>query len=418
MYSNESLVNNTTSVRHDDHDKDTNEEESTITAKVITMVVLFIASLFLSILPFLLNKWFKWNDSSKKSTSGLVMSILLAFGGGVLLYTTFMHLLPEVNENIIYLQESNILPSVNFHLGELLMCIGFFTMYLVEEIIHSYLHKHNKVYSSNLNNKCTVNMPICDKSEHANQTQISKNEFIENITDIPAGNHHHGGHSHLTKASPDEDIIVSTLRGFLIILALSVHELFEGLAVGLESSTTNVWYLFGAVAAHKLVLAFCVGMELLVIKTRLLLALFYVFTFAAVSPIGIGIGILLSETSSTNSSMISSTILQGLASGTLLYVVFFEILLKDRKGLIMYAAVVIGFAIMFGFSFLCKSDYIYFIFYLLIYHLVRISFDIHKYTFFEYSRFIPRRNNLTKPDIFMKKDFIYWVILKVFSDFC
>lgn len=51
------------------------------------------------------------------------------------------------------------------------------------------------------------------------------------------------GHSHLPSQMMDEhdDFVISSLRGLLIVLGLSVHELFEGLAIGLESSTSYVW---------------------------------------------------------------------------------------------------------------------------------------------------------------------------------
>ena len=35
-----------------------------------------------------------------------------------------------------------------------------------------------------------------------------------------------------------------SMRDFLTVLALSFHSIFEGLAVGLESSVENVWKLF------------------------------------------------------------------------------------------------------------------------------------------------------------------------------
>ena len=56
-------------------------------------------------------------------------------------------------------------------------------------------------------------------------------------------------------------------------------------------------------------------------------------TFALISPIGAGIGIALSETVESEASLQSSlvTILQGLATGTLLYVVFFEVIEKERQ---------------------------------------------------------------------------------------
>lgn len=58
----------------------------------------------------------------------------------------------------------------------------------------------------------------------------------------------------------------------------------------------------------------------------------YVSTFALISPLGVGVGIALSETVESEASLQNSlvTILQGLATGTLLYVVFFEVIEKER----------------------------------------------------------------------------------------
>ena len=62
------------------------------------------------------------------------------------------------------------------------------------------------------------------------------------------------------------------------------------------------------------------------------LIVIYVSTFALISPIGSGIGIALSESIQSEASLQNSlvTVLQGLATGTLLYVVFFEVIEKER----------------------------------------------------------------------------------------
>jgi zinc transporter 1/2/3 len=139
---------------------------------------------------------------------------------------------------------------------------------------------------------------------------------------------------------------MKTIRGLFVVLALSVHELFEGLAVGLESSSKNVWYMFGAVSAHKLVIAFCIGVELVTSGMKNCMVITYVLIFAVVSPIGIGIGIVVS-TGGKEITELPSVLLQGLASGTLLYVVFFEILSSERKsGLQQFFSVLVGFSIM------------------------------------------------------------------------
>ena len=51
-------------------------------------------------------------------------------------------------------------------------------------------------------------------------------------------------------------------RDFFTVLALSFHAVFEGLAVGLEESTADVWTMFGAIATHKFIITFCVRFDL------------------------------------------------------------------------------------------------------------------------------------------------------------
>lgn len=90
-------------------------------------------------------------------------------------------------------------------------------------------------------------------------------------------------------------------------------------------------------------------------RTRTSLGVFYVFLFAIVSPMGIGLGILISSGNGSATFEVASVILQGLASGTLLYVIFFEILSKHRSGsMTQYLAVLIGFFLMFGLKFIGK----------------------------------------------------------------
>ena len=59
----------------------------------------------------------------------------------------------------------------------------------------------------------------------------------------------------------------------------------------------------------------------------------YVSTFALISPVGAIIGITISETVPDEASLHNSAVivLQALACGTLLYVVFFEIIEKERQ---------------------------------------------------------------------------------------
>lgn len=220
-------------------------------------------------------------------------------------------------------------------------------MYLVEELVHTYLDHRRKGNLETLRRTLSVRRGESDKtSEELPKSANGQKLAGPNDYDHGHGEHHH--HSHVDHSHVVfEDTVVSSIRGLLIVLALSVHELFEGLAVGLESSTSNVWLMFGAVSAHKLVIAFCIGVELVYSGTKTVLSVIYIFTFAVVSPLGIGIGIAVTENTDTETSLVS-VILQGFACGTLLYVVFFEVLQGDRKiGLKSWLAVLAGFAVMF-----------------------------------------------------------------------
>ncbi|XP_076387051.1 zinc transporter ZIP1-like isoform X1 [Megachile rotundata] len=327
---------------HDEEEHHDEEQEmhDVLVAKGVTMVILCVVSTCMGIIPMQVAKCLKWKTSGVGNPrSTMVVSLLLGFGGGVLFCTTFLHLLPEVKEGVQHLIEEQKLPQLSFSLAETLTCAGFFLMYLVEESVHSHLRKKEN-----------------QKDEYSKKdVSRSTNELVENGQTLPnCGNghsHYSGhGHSHHLPVIMDEkdDFVISSLRGLLIILGLSVHELFEGLAIGLESSASYVWYMFAAVAAHKFVIAFCIGVELLALNTRTYLSVIYVCTFAVVSPLGIGIGMLLVGGESAAANGILPVLLQGLASGTLLYVVFFEILQEHRTGLKQYLSILVGFIVMFG----------------------------------------------------------------------
>ncbi|XP_058117187.1 zinc transporter ZIP1-like [Anopheles ziemanni] len=366
---------------HDDGDDDT-----PTVAKVTSMVVLFSVSMVCGLVPFKLVRWFNLNPASPSGGTHLfLIRLLLSFGGGALLSTTFLHLLPEINHSIEELVATGALPApedLPFPLGEFLLTSGFFMIYLTEELVHCWMHRR----SANARARA--------------RKQTTSDEKGGTMMVEPAKHDHSHGHSHLpiggnvTAVYPVTDIdgtpavpqpnsnatpppapanVNGPLRGLLIVLALSIHELFEGLAVGLERSPSAVWLLFGAVASHKFVIAFCVAFELLVASVRFRIAVAYIFVYSVVSPIGIGIGIALSSVNDDTSQTIEvvSVILQGLASGTLIYVIFFEILAKDAghshgsggsgngadddhpttsatHGLWQFFAVLVGFGLLLG----------------------------------------------------------------------
>lgn len=265
------------------------DNKDLIVAKIVAMSVLGLSSFLLGILPIKLTK-----IMSIKSVNGdknLLVSLLLCFGGGVLLFTTFIHLQPEVREIFASLEEQDYIPHIGkgIPLSEFVFCLGFFFVYFIEELVHVCLDRkiHNNALHRSLSvRRCSqkeMSIPrvTLTKFDDGNISYISTSnkDLLNSQTTVNSEKHPHD-HHHI------DETIKNSLGGFLAVLALSFHAVFEGLAVGLESSVEKVWYLFAAIATHKLVIGFCVGFELVTSKTKTLLVFLYIGTFAIVTPLG------------------------------------------------------------------------------------------------------------------------------------
>ncbi|XP_060877960.1 zinc transporter ZIP3-like [Metopolophium dirhodum] len=390
-----------------------------IVAKTFAMLVLGLGSFVLGVVPLKLTKWWRMNPAAAppshqtgghshggdSATGSPAVSLLLCFGGGVLLFTTLLHLQPEVREGVGRLQKSGQLPNGQGteHLGDLIFCAGFFMVFIVDEIVHSVLDRcaaghvdrssaEEVLHRSMSLRRRTMSIPRASlagsggspssvPSVTGGMSVASNKELLQN--DVPCKPHdkryrpaawESGGtapsstrFAHHQQRVGDNDTEKQmklesgggpggvdgghSFRGLFAVLALSFHEVFEGLAIGLEERVDNMWYLFIAVATHKLVIAFCIGLELAWSKTRRPVLVMYVATFAVVTPVGIIIGMVLVQCG-TGGTVDGSpgrvaVILQGLAAGTLLYVVFFEVLARHKQSGFLHLL-----SIMFGFSIL------------------------------------------------------------------
>nr|XP_017003809.2 zinc transporter ZIP1 [Drosophila takahashii] len=326
------------------------DHHALLVAKIVAMVVLVVITVLCGSLPYILDRCFGWTKQSPEETrSSAVVRCLLFFGGGVLICTTFLHMLPEVIEVVEALQQCGFLAPTPFALPEMLLCTGFFLMYALDELMTNVVRRHQR----KLSRKESVASLAFERGRSIRHSVLFKPQpkevsepepEVKELEHEPEAPRDHHGHSHMPVPSGEG----SSARGLGIILALSLHELFEGMAIGLEGTVSTVWFMFGAVAAHKLVLAFCVGMELLVARTRSSLAILYLVTFSIVTPIGIGVGLGISQQVAAGQPSLPSGVLQGIACGTLLYVVFFEILTESHAGWRALVAAVAGFALMFG----------------------------------------------------------------------
>ena len=100
----------------------------------------------------------------------------------------------------------------------------------------------------------------------------------------------------------------------------------SGLAIGLQQDLGSLINLFLAVIAHKGVMAFSLGLTLAQANLQTKRFVMSSLVFSSASPIGMAIGIGLSDLEKSLSVAIANATLQGIAGGTFIYITFFEIL--------------------------------------------------------------------------------------------
>ncbi|KAJ8882486.1 hypothetical protein PR048_014297 [Dryococelus australis] len=430
------------------------------------------------------------NDRWKIEAS---ISYFLCFGGGVLIATSFIHIIPEVQEaiEVIKAKDDSIIPKDSeFPWGELCICIGFFLVYLLEEVVHRVFdtpgHDDGKdivkpkdvapmgktvgkivpttqswwrsclsddenlpllvvnlghpkpsrntlphIYISpnsiaqfvrnipdgvnaGINGRgkrenpekirrpvaSSATIPTCENSGvtrprvepgsprssasccgvnvvlacswsqvHLLVSSFSIDKLAKETPQVlpPVGggeegsHHHHHHHHHCTvheqqkEPPPPEphDDGAGSLRGLLMVVALSFHSVFEGLALGLQPTTRDTWYLFGAVAVHTCALLTCIGLELATSGLAAPRVVLYVSVLALVSPVGVAAGLVVTLHSPDGPQALVVAVLQGVAGGTIIYVTFFEVLERERRkpavpggGLAKLACVACGFGVM------------------------------------------------------------------------
>lgn len=321
---------------------------SLLASQIPCMFLLLIGTLIFGILPVYVNKTLFRCDcdsdvckpSCKARKGKVITTFLIFFGGGVLLGTTFLHLLPEsreafeeepepVNCSIVgtnSTEEHDHEHGESFPIPEFIVCCGFFAVYIFEEIVHYFLGHHSHVPSEDkalrkFSRSISCSLPPQIEGIYTGSGKHAPPPVTQStVTLVTEG----GGHSHSHIPA------TFSLSGLLTVAALSFHSLFEGFAIGLQKTDYGTWIIFSAIAVHKFVLAFVVGLEVLATGGKNSHVYSYMAVFACMSPAGMAIAMITqSNVEETNPMVVS--VLNAISTGTLLYVTFFEILQRDGK---------------------------------------------------------------------------------------
>ncbi|KAM3873535.1 zinc transporter ZIP3 [Diretmus argenteus] len=255
-----------------------------------------------------------------------LLGLISCFAGGVFLATCLLDLLPDYLASINQ-AFSSMGVTLQFPLPEFIMAMGFFLVLVLEQIVLAV--KDQSSFPSEERRALLV-----DSSVQSNDRSGRRHSHHQESD---------GGHFHMDFSSH------SALRAFILVFSLSLHSVFEGLAVGLLEDGKQVLEICLALMIHKSIISFSLALKLAQGRLRRSVVAGCLLLFAAMSPLGIGLGVALTETKASPQHQLARSTLEGLAAGTFIYITFMEILpheLSNGKNRIpKVAMLLLGFAV-------------------------------------------------------------------------
>jgi zinc transporter 1/2/3 len=116
----------------------------------------------------------------------------------------------------------------------------------------------------------------------------------------------------------------SNFTPYILLIALSIHGLFEGIALGLQKLLHSVIFLAVAIVAHKWAEAFTLGVSFSRTGTEKAQFIKMIILFCVFTPLGICIGMVLESMSE-----LVTGIFLALSGGTFLYVSASEVIVEE-----------------------------------------------------------------------------------------
>ena len=333
--------------------------------KVLILFSLLCATLISTSVPFRLAQGAENCTRQKWRKHGV--DWLNCFAGGVFLSTMLLHLFPEASEGFKQIMDHYDIQT-SYPLAQLTICCGLFIILFLETVLiklsmksddgldtrqeqEDQEQRQKRVYDS-------IQTTTITTAENIHSETLSKPE--QELTKRPECNTYNLAgdtkamdevHPLFQSSVPMSKVTGSSqiqrIRSFVLLTALSVHAIFEGLVLGLTNSSHTLWKIFTAVLIHKSVVGFSLGSQFAENFPFAVQSICYMVLFSSMSPVGIGIGTVISEVDAESFGMaLVGTILQCLATGTFLHVTFFEVLVKqvgNHQSFINILIVFIGF---------------------------------------------------------------------------
>ncbi|XP_068218508.1 zinc transporter ZIP1-like [Palaemon carinicauda] len=288
------------------------------TAQLLAMGVIFTINLIVGLTPVLLKGNLPDVIVPKPQTRNRLLSAASCFGAGVFLFVCFMGLLPDADQKFHHFLEEirrndeEWTTFSEFPWAFFVVTIGFLSIFTLDKLIHALEHsrKHNHRGVSLIQGQLP---PVESGKKESDPEKLPLSQKCL---------HHHG----------DEDEGHGVPSSVIFLVALAIHSVFEGMAVGLQTHTEKVMELGVAVFVHEVVMAFTFGME--VSRSNTLSRMYkviYMVIFASTIPLGVAIGFGLQNSPSDHRDIISA-VFEAFATGIFVHVIFIEVLSHEFSG--------------------------------------------------------------------------------------
>ncbi|KAH3734893.1 zinc transporter ZIP3-like [Dreissena polymorpha] len=303
-----------------------------------------------------------------------MLAMLNCFTGGVFLATSLLALLPEAHTQMnLALNSPNTsmdtmlkhgrehMKIMSYPMSELLTGCGFLLILFIESIAvmcHQNRHRGHDELLSTASPEIKPIVATDDDCHGFTLYQAAKADKMQNNQGMPnVSTERISDALTIEEATGVSSEGMTNLHNIVLLVALSIHMVFDGLEVGLLQRDEDVWSVLSALSLHNILIFFRMGITLCEsTSTRnFITAMIYM---SLVSPIGVGLGILVTSDGENVVMETISAVLQSIAVGTFLYVAIFEIIMKEFQTVSYDNRVVKAVAVIIGYLTLCVVMYV------------------------------------------------------------
>jgi zinc transporter ZupT len=188
------------------------------------------------------------------------------------------------------------------------------------------LHRASMLLSHIFNNR-----PM---TQHLKVVENENMNFMVSLDNVAINKENSNIPTFKTKEEKSHEMIVcrvqalpptSNLTAYLLLIALSLHGFFEGLALGIQESEGDALFLSAIILTRKWVEAFTLGISFTKAKTPKSTFIKFICIFAMFTPLGVALGMILSQ---LRSKLLEGIIL-AISSGNYIYFAANEVILEE-----------------------------------------------------------------------------------------